>query len=84
MTGSISKVGDHGVRLALYKAANVILTRPVKGSALKKSLAQGLAKRAGLTKAKVALARKLVVVMHQMLKSGKAFSLIGLPQAAAA
>ena len=35
MTGRISKVGDHGVRVALYEAANVILTRPVKGAALK-------------------------------------------------
>jgi transposase len=83
VTGRISKVGDHGVRVALYEAANVILTRAVKGSALK-SWAQGVAKRAGMKKAKVALARKLSVVMHQMLKSGKAFSLTGLPQAAAA
>ena len=82
VTGRISKVGDHGVRVALYEAANVILTRPVKGSALK-SWAQGVAKRAGMKKAKVALARKLAVVMHQLLKTGKAFSLTGLPQAAA-
>ena len=82
VTGRISKVGDHGVRVALYEAANVILTRPVKGSTLK-SWAQGVAKRAGMKKAKVALARKLAVVMHQLLKTGKAFSLAGLPQAAA-
>ena len=31
----ISKIGDHGARTALYEAANVILTRPAKGSALK-------------------------------------------------
>jgi hypothetical protein len=48
-----------------------------------KSWAQGVAKRAGMKKAKVALARKLAVVMHQLLKTGKAFSLAGLPQAAA-
>jgi transposase len=83
VTGRISKVGDHGARVALYEAANVILTRSVKGSALK-SWAQGAAKRAGMKKAKVALARKLAVVMHQMLKTGKAFSLHGLPLAAAA
>ncbi|MER9210376.1 hypothetical protein [Mesorhizobium sp. M0771] len=29
MTGRISKVGDHGVRVALYEAANVMLSRPV-------------------------------------------------------
>jgi transposase len=34
VTGRISKVGDAGVRTALYEAANIILTRPVKGSAL--------------------------------------------------
>ena len=33
VTGRISKIGDGGVRTALYEAANVILTRPVKGSA---------------------------------------------------
>jgi hypothetical protein len=31
VTGRISKIGDGGVRTALYEAANVILTRPVKG-----------------------------------------------------
>ena len=35
VTGRISKIGDAGVRTALYEAANVILTRPVKGSTLK-------------------------------------------------
>src|SRR3712207_287107 len=35
VTGRISKIGDHGVRVALYEAANVMLTRPVTGSDLK-------------------------------------------------
>ena len=35
VTGRISRIGDAGVRTVLYEAANVILTRPVKGSALK-------------------------------------------------
>ena len=69
VTGRISKIGDAGVRTALYEAANVILTRPVKGSALK-SWAARLAKRAGMRKAKVALARKLAVVLHRMLADG--------------
>src|SRR4051812_1033410 len=51
VTGRISRVGDHGVRVALYEAANVILTRAVKGSDLK-SWALGVAKRAGMKKAK--------------------------------
>src|SRR5947209_43893 len=46
VTGRISKIGDGGVRTALFEAAHVVLTRPVKGSALK-SWAARLAKRAG-------------------------------------
>ena len=72
VTGRISKIGDAGVRAALYEAANVILTRPVKGSSLK-SWAMRVAKRAGMRKAKVALARKLAVVLHRMLVDGTEF-----------
>jgi transposase len=72
VTGRISKVGDASVRTALYEAANVILTRPVKGSSLK-SWAMRVAKRAGMRKAKVALARKLAVVLHRMLVDGTEF-----------
>ncbi len=72
VTGRISKVGDRGVRTALYEAANVILTRPVKGSILK-SWGMRLAARAGMRKAKVALARKLAVVLHRMLADGTSF-----------
>ena len=69
MTGRISKIGDAGVRAALYEAANIILTKPVKGSALK-SWAARLASRAGMRKAKVALARKLAVILRRMLADG--------------
>jgi transposase len=72
ITGRISKVGDAGVRAVLYEAAHVILTRPVKGSTLK-SWAMRLAARAGMRKAKVALARKLAVVLHRMLADGTTF-----------
>jgi transposase len=72
-TGRISKIGDKGVRLALCQAANIILTRPVKESALK-SWALRLAKRVGMSKAKVALARKLGVIMHRMLVDGTLFN----------
>lgn len=72
VTGRISKIGDASVRTALYEAANVILTRPVKGSSLK-SWAMRVAKRAGMRKAKVALARKLAVVLHRMLVDGTSF-----------
>lgn len=70
--GRISKIGDASVRTALYEAANIILTRPVKGSALK-SWAMRLARRAGPRKAKVALARKLAVILHRMWVDGSSF-----------
>jgi transposase len=66
-SGRISKIGDGSVRTALYEAAHVILTRPVKGSDLK-GWALAVARRAGPKKARVALARKLAVVLHCMLR----------------
>ena len=80
--GRIAKVGDHGIRVALDEAVDIIRTRPVNGSALK-GWEQGVANSAGMKKSRVALARRRAVLMHQMLKSGQAFSLTGLPQAAA-
>jgi transposase len=73
-TGRISKIGDASVRAALYQAAHVILTRPVKGCAELKGWAMRIANRAGHQKAKVALARKLAVIMHRMLADGKPFN----------
>ena len=73
VTGRISKIGDGAVRTMLYEAANIILTKPVKGSALK-SWAARVAARAGMRKAKVALARKLAVVLHRMLADGTPFA----------
>jgi transposase len=72
-TGRISKIGDAEVRTALFEAANVILTRPVKASALKK-WGMAVAKRAGMKKAKVALARKLAVILHRMWIQGTNFN----------
>jgi transposase len=71
-SGRISKIGDKRVRTALYQAAHIILTRPVKPSALR-TWAMQLAKRIGMAKAKVALARKLAVIMHRMLVERKPF-----------
>jgi transposase len=72
VTGSISKVGDRMVRTALYEAASVMLTRSVRMSPLK-SWAMGVAKRRGAKKARVALARKLAVVLHRMWVDGTSF-----------
>ncbi len=71
-TGRISKVGDAMARTALYEAANVMLTRAVRFSALK-AWALRVAGRHGMKKAKVALARKLAVVMHRMWLDGTTF-----------
>ena len=67
VTGRISKVGDASVREALYQAAHVMLTKPVKNCTTLKSWAMRIASRAGMRKAKVALARKLAVILHRML-----------------
>jgi transposase len=72
VTGSISKVGDRMVRTALYEAASVMLTRTIRMSPLK-SWAMGVAKRRGTKKARVALARKLSVVLHRMWVDGTSF-----------
>jgi len=73
-TGRISKIGDAAVREALYQAAHVMLTKPVKGCPALKSWAMRIARRAGMRKAKVALARKLAVVMHRMLADDQPFN----------
>jgi transposase len=82
VTGGISKVGDGTVRVALYEAANVILTRSGRFSALKR-WAMEVAKRRGMKRATVALARKLAVVLHRMWLDGSEFR-FGKEEAAAA
>ena len=71
-TGRISKCGDKLLRSYLYEAANVLLTRVAKWSALK-AWGIRLAKRSGLRKAKVAVARKLAVILHRMWIDGTEF-----------
>jgi transposase len=72
VTGGISKVGDAMVRTALYEAANVMLSRTTRFSALKR-WAVDVARRRGLKRAKVALARKLAGVLHRMWADGTEF-----------
>ena len=64
-SGRISRAGDAAVRRALYRAANVLIHHS-KGWCALKSWAVRIARRRGLGKAKVALARKLAVVLHKM------------------
>jgi len=73
-SGRISRIGDASVREALYQAAHVMLTKPVKGCSQLKSWAMRIARRAGMSKAKVALARKLAVILHRMLANGTPFN----------
>ena len=72
-SGRISKCGDGMLRMYLFEAAGVLLTRVPKWSALK-AWGTRLAKRNGLRKAKVAVARKLAVILHRMWIDGTEFS----------
>jgi transposase len=72
VAGGISRIGDASVRTALYEAANAMLTRTSRVSALKR-WAMGVAKRRGMKRAKVALARKLAGVLHRMWANGADF-----------
>jgi transposase len=70
--GRVSAAGDAIMRGLLYEAAQVLLTRVKKWSWLK-AWAMNVAKRRGLRKAIVALARRLAVIMHRMWSDGTEF-----------
>ncbi|MGX9575344.1 transposase [Mesorhizobium sp. f-mel] len=74
----VSKRGDELTRTHQYEAANVILTRQIGFSSLN---AWGLkiAKGAGSKKAKVAVARKLAVILHGMCKTKEPFRYADAP-----
>jgi transposase len=72
-TGGISKCGDRRVRTLLYEAANVMLTR-YKGQLKLKDWAFAIAQRSTMRKARVALARRLAIIMHAMLRDGTEFA----------
>jgi transposase len=72
VSGGISKVGDAMVRTALDEAADAMLTRTVRVSALKR-WALEVARRRGMRRAKVALARELAGVLHRMWANGTGF-----------
>src|SRR5215213_8748146 len=71
-TGAISKCGDEMMRMMLYEAAHIMLVRSVKWSWLK-AWAMQIARRRGLKKAIVALARRLAVIMHRIWVDGTEF-----------
>ena len=72
-SGRISKCGDAMLRSYLFEAAGVLLTRVPKWSAVK-AWGVKLVKRNGLRKAKVAVARKLAVILHRMWIDGTEFN----------
>jgi transposase len=57
----------------LYEAANVMLTR-YKGQLKLKDWAFAIARRSTMRKARVALARRLAIIMHAMLRDGTEFT----------
>ena len=70
------------MREALYEAAHIMLTKLIKGCSELKSWAMRVARRAGTNKAKVALARKLPVIMLRMLKDNVPFNPAAKPATA--
>jgi transposase len=72
VTGGITRVGDEMARTALYEAANVLLSRITRFSKLKR-WGIDVAKRRGSKRAKVALARKIGVILHRMWVDGTTF-----------
>jgi transposase len=71
-SGRISRCGDTLARTLMYEAAVVLLTRVKRASSLK-DWAQAIARRSGVGKARVALARKLSVILHSIWRSGEPF-----------
>ena len=72
MQGRISRCGDELARTALYEAAHSLLIRSSKWSALR-AWGMAVAKRRGMARARVAVARKLAVILHRMWADGSEF-----------
>lgn len=77
--GRISRCGDPLMRSYLYEAANIMLSR-IRTTNPLKSWGAELAKRAGFKKARVALARKMAVVLHRMWLDGTDFGTVKTAQ----
>lgn len=81
--GAISKAGDAMMRSLLFEAANALLTRTRKSFALKR-WGMKIAKRRGMNRARVALARRLAIILHRIWTDGTDFRLQEAPKAATA
>ncbi|MBS0256272.1 MAG: hypothetical protein JSR13_00990 [Proteobacteria bacterium] len=71
-SGRVSKRGDDFLRRSLYEAANPLPTRIPPFCALKNWWLR-VARRSGYRKVKVAVARKLAVILHSMWISAESF-----------
>ena len=70
--GAISRCGDEMMRAMLYEAAQSMLVHSTRWSWLK-AWAMKIAKRRGMKRAIVALARRLAVIMHRIWIDGTEF-----------
>ncbi len=70
--GKVSRCGDELARTALYEAAHSLLVRSKKWSSLR-AWGMTLAKARGMARARVAVARKLAVILHRMWSDGTEF-----------
>jgi transposase len=64
---------DRRVRTLLYEAANVMLTR-YKGQLKLEDWAFAIARRSTMRKAWIAVARRLAIIMHAMLRNETEFA----------
>jgi putative SOS response-associated peptidase YedK len=81
--GQISKCGDQMLRHLLYEAASALMTCTRKWSRLR-TWGVSVAKRRGLKRATVAVARKLAVIVHCIWVTGDQFDFGGPAVAAKA
>lgn len=73
--GHLSRRGDGRLRELLYDAATVLLTRTtVRTECSLRIWGLKLRERLGFKRTAVAVARKLAVIMHSMLKTRQAFN----------
>ena len=70
--GRISKAGDPMLRSALYEAANNLLCRVKRPSPLQ-TWGKALAATKGVKRARVAVARKLAILLHRLWQSDTSF-----------
>jgi hypothetical protein len=79
----VSRCGDELAHTTLYEAAHSLLVRSKKWSSLR-ALGMNIAKRCGMARAWVAIARKLAVILHRMWANATEFRFGKEPAALAA